>query len=91
MTASGELTVDKPVMYCSYFSYGPNGSNLRQRFATQSNSNFIMKVTLLEQQAQVPPDSTTLLNKFLESNDQEQRDIIDLQKVSIRKLGPNLT
>jgi hypothetical protein len=79
MTASGELTVDKVIMYCSYFSYGQNGSQIRQKFATESTANFLMKVTFLEQQKSLEPNSTLLMTKFLDvKNDQEQRDILDL-------------
>lgn len=64
-------------MYCSYFTYGQHGNSIRQRFATQNTAPFIQKITHLEQQRMMPAESTLLITKFLDADDNEQRDILD--------------
>ena len=60
-------------MYCSYFTYAPDGALKRQEIMSVKIRDIVVKMHALEQQKLISSGTTETLQYFLEGTEESQR------------------
>ena len=81
-SVAGDQFQDLIFLYCSYFAYAPDGHQKRQEILLRSSSDIILSIQHVEQRGAVAKDTSSHIATYLESDENQQREIFDNNVVS---------
>ena len=81
--ATGDSFQDLIVLYCSYFSYAPDGAEKRLEIILTPVNDIILRIHRLETQKVIAEGTSKNVGLFLEADENTQRDLFDQPQVSI--------